>query len=240
MHFGTRIPSKLTGTRGVESFLWIEGFSSLDHHQFRDLCPEFFKCRWLGTNERVVNVRYHTCFVRLTHKQTSLQFAAFETHLLCEYSSQEFCKVTASCPHAVHRAMQSPDPTIALLPLFGGQAYVSEELSACMTAHTRSPVSIRRSNDAAYSKSPHTDNGDGVGANTSSLTVVAKTFSTHLDLTSLPFIRRAQPVSKIAPSGGTSVSLNQEYSCRSFICWISRSSPALTLSARSPSINPPS
>ena len=48
----------------------------------------------------------------------------------------------------------------------------------------------------AYSKSPYTDNGEGVGANTSSLTVVAKSFSTLPDLTSLPFIRRAQPVEK--------------------------------------------
>ena len=109
-----------------------------------------------------------------------------------------------------------------------------------MKAHTRSPVSTRRSNHAAYSNSPRTDNGGGVGANTSSLTVVAKSFSTHRDLTSISFIRRAQPVSRIYLSGGMSVSLTQEYSCRSFSCWISRSSPALTLSAGSPSINAPS
>ena len=109
-----------------------------------------------------------------------------------------------------------------------------------MKAHTRSPVSTRRSNHVAYSNSPHTDHGEGVGANTSSLTVVAKSFSTHLDLTSLPFNRRAQPVSRIDLLGGMSVSLTQEYSCRSFICWTSRSSPALTLSAGSPSINAPS
>ena len=66
-----------------------------------------------------------------------------------------------------------------------------------MKAHTNSPVSTRRSNHAAYSNSPRPDNGDGVGANTSTLTVVAKSFSTHLDLTSLPFNRRAQPVSRI-------------------------------------------
>ena len=60
-----------------------------------------------------------------------------------------------------------------------------------MKAHTSSPVSTRRSNHAAYSNSPRTDNGDGVGANTSYLTVVAKSFSTHRDLTSPPIIRRA-------------------------------------------------
>ena len=109
-----------------------------------------------------------------------------------------------------------------------------------MKAHTRSPVSTQRSNHAAYSNGPRTDNGEGVGANTSSLTVVAKSFSTHLDLTSLPYNRRAQPVSRIDLLGGMSVSLTQEYSCRSFICWISRSSPALTLSAGSPSIMAPS
>ena len=69
-----------------------------------------------------------------------------------------------------------------------------------------------------------------------SLTVV----STHRDLTSLTFIRRAQPVSRIDLSGGMSVSLTQEYSCRSFICWISRSSPALTLLAGGSSIKAPS
>ena len=109
-----------------------------------------------------------------------------------------------------------------------------------MKAHTRSPVSTRRSNHAAHSNSPRTDNGEGVGANTSSLTVVAKSFSTHLDLTSLLFNRRAQPVSRIDLLGGMSVSLTQECSCRSFICWISRSSPASTLSAGSPSIKAPS
>ena len=88
-------------------------------------------------------------------------------------------------------------------------------------------------------KSPRTDNRDGAGANTSSLTVVAKSLSTHRDLTSLPFIRLAQPVSKIDLSGGISVSLIQEYSCRSFICLISRSSPALILSAGTASIKVP-
>ena len=54
--------------------------------------------------------------------------------------------------------------------------------------------------------------------NTSSLTVVAKSFKTHRDLTSFPFIRRAQPASKMDLPGGTPASLTQEYSCRSFIC----------------------
>ena len=107
--------------------------------------------------------------------------------------------------------------------LFGGRTNISQEECACMKAHTRSPVSIRRSNHAPYRKSPRTDNGDGVGANTSSPTVVAKSFSTHRDLTSLPFIRRAQPVSRIHFSEGMSVSLILEHSCRSFVCLISRS-----------------
>ena len=93
----------------------VQSFSSLDHDQLRDLRPEFFKCRWLGTDERVVHMRYHTCFVRLMHKQTSLQFATFETHVLCEYSSEEFCEVSACCSHAIHRPMQSPDPSITFL-----------------------------------------------------------------------------------------------------------------------------
>ena len=81
--------------------------------------------------------------------------------------------------------------------LFGRRANISQDESTYMKAHTRSPVSTRRPSHTAYSKSPYPDNGEGVGADTSSVTVVAKSFSAHLDLTSLPFIRRAQPVSRI-------------------------------------------
>ena len=89
----------VTGIRGLRAspFLITTNFV---------ICVQiFFKCRWLGTNERVVYMGYHTCFVRLMHKQTSLQFATFETHVLCEYSSQEFCEISARCSHAVHRPM---------------------------------------------------------------------------------------------------------------------------------------
>ena len=79
----------------------VESFSSLCHDQLRDLHPDFFERRWLGTDERVVHMRYHTCFERLMHKQTSLLFATFGTHVLCEYTSQEFCKVTA-CRSSLH------------------------------------------------------------------------------------------------------------------------------------------
>ena len=94
----------------------------------------------------------------------------------------------APCSLQIHPSRSCP---------IGGRPNVSQDESAYMKAHTRSPVSTRRPSHTACSKSPYTDNGDGVGANTSSLTVVAKSFSTHLDLTSLPFIRRAQPVSRI-------------------------------------------
>ena len=203
----------------IYRYLWIESFSSLDHHQFR-----------------IVYEGYHTCFIRFMHKQTSLQFATFETHMFCQNSSQKFCEISAGCSHApcclqIHPSRSCP---------FGGRANISQDESACMKAHTRSPVSTRRSNHAAYSNSPRTDNGEGVEANTSSLTVVAKSFSLHLDLTSLPFNRRARPVSRIDLLGSMSVSLTQECSCRSFICWISRAAPALTLSAGSPSIKAPS
>ena len=40
-------------------------------------------------------------------------------------------------------------------------------------------------------RSPLTDTGNGVGADTSSLSVVAQSFTTHRDLTSFPLIRRA-------------------------------------------------
>ena len=134
---------------------------------------------------------YHTCFVRLMHKQTSLQLATFEARVFCEKSSQKFCEVTACRSHTVHRPCSLQIHPSRSCP-FVGRANISQDESACMKAHTRSPVSTRRSNHAAYSNSPRTDNGEGVGANTSSLPVVAKSFNTHLDLTSLPFNRRAQ------------------------------------------------
>ena len=87
----------------------------------------------------------------------------------------------APCSLHIHPSRSCP---------FGSRANISHDESACMKAHTRSPVSTRRSNHAAYSNSPRTDNVDGVGANTSSLTVVAKSFSTHRVLTSLPFVGR--------------------------------------------------
>ena len=46
-----------------------------------------------------------------------------------------------------------------------------------------------------------------IGANTSSLTVVAKSFSTHHDLTSLSFICRARPVGEEDRFVGRNVSL---------------------------------
>ena len=144
-------------------YSWIESFSSLDHDQFRDLRQEFFKCRWLGTDERVVYMRYHTCFVRFMHKQTSLQFATFET--LCSISIPARNSVKsrlavrmpfiAPCSLQIHPSRSCP---------FGGRANISQDESACMKAHTRSPVSTRRSNHAAYNNSPRTDSGDGVGA----------------------------------------------------------------------------
>ena len=84
----------------------------------------------------------------------------------------------APCSLQIHPSRSCP---------FGSRANISQDESACMKAHTRSPISIRRSNHAAHSESTRTDNGNGVGANTSSLTVVAKSFSTYRDLTSLPF-----------------------------------------------------
>ena len=107
----------------------------------------------------------------------------------------------APCSLQIHQSRSCP---------CGGRANISQDESACMKIHTRSPVSTRKSNHAACSNSPCTDKM-GFEQNTSSLTVVAKSFSTHLDLTSLPLNCRDQPIS-----------LTQEFSCQSFICWISR------------------
>ena len=49
----------------------VESFSSLYHDQLRDLHPEIFERRWLGTDERVVHMRCHTCFVRLMPMKSS-------------------------------------------------------------------------------------------------------------------------------------------------------------------------
>ena len=56
----------------------------------------------------------------------------------------------APCSLQIHSSRSCP---------FGGPANISQDESACIKAHTRSPVSTRRSNHAAYSKSPRTDNG---------------------------------------------------------------------------------
>ena len=48
--------------------MWVECFSSLDHNQPRDLCPEFLERRRFGTNERIVNMWHQSCFVRLVNK----------------------------------------------------------------------------------------------------------------------------------------------------------------------------
>ena len=99
------------------------------------------------------------------------------------------CSVSTPARNPVKSRLAVRMPFIARHPArscpFGGRANISQDESPCMKAHTRSPVSTRRSNHAAYSDSPRTDNGDGVGANTSSVTVVAKSCSTHCDLTHL-------------------------------------------------------
>ena len=51
--------------------------------------------------------------------------------------------------------------------------------------------------------------GKGVGANTSSLNVVAKSMKTHCDLTSFPIVRLAHPVSNMKVQRFTSTSLTQ-------------------------------
>ena len=94
--------------------------------------------------------------------------------------------------------MQSPAPTFHLLTF---------RRSGKHRLHERAPVSTRRSFQAALKRSPLTDIGNGVGANTSPLTVVANP-SGHIAI-SLHFL-------------STSSSLIQEYSCRFSICVISR------------------
>ena len=96
---------------------------------------------------------------RSTHAQTdTAPVATFETHVIFEYTSQELCEVTvrmqfiASCSLQIHPSRSC---------LLGGLANISQDESACMNAHTESPVSTRRSNHAAFSNSPRTDNGDG-------------------------------------------------------------------------------
>ena len=108
-------------------YSWIESFSSLDHHQFRDLCPEFFKCRWFGTTERVVHMRYHTCFVRLMHKQTSLQCSvSFPARNSVKSRLAVRMPFIAPCSLHIHPLRSCP---------FGGRANISQDESACMRAH---------------------------------------------------------------------------------------------------------
>ena len=134
-------------------FTWIANFTTIDHHRFCDLCPDFFKCRWFRTNERIVTVGHHTCFPQLMHKQSSLQIATFETHLLYDNSSQKFCKISAGCSHVIHLPCRLQIHPSRSCP-YGIRANISQDESASMKAHTKSPVSTRRSNQAAYNISP--------------------------------------------------------------------------------------
>ena len=105
-----------------------------------------------------------------------------------------------------------------------------------MNAHARSPVCTRRAYQAAYNKSPLTDTGGGVGANTSPLTVVAKSLRTHRS--HFVSFHPSCPTCEQEEFGRKYVCLpDQGYSGKSFICVISRSSPAFTASAGSPSIH---
>ena len=137
----------------------------------------------------------------------------------------------APCSRQIHPSGSCP---------LEGRAHISSEESVCMSAHTRSPASTLRSYQAAYNKSRLTDTGDGVGANTSSLTVVAKSFRN----TSRSRIVSCHPSRPTCEQDGFArryiCLLIQEYSCISFIRVISRSCPSLTLSAGSPSIKIPS
>ena len=144
-----------------------------------------------------------SCLVRLVRKQTSLQFSTCTTHALREYTCQQFCRVSACRSRAVRCSVQSPDPSFPLSTFRWSSKHFTG-VSACKNAHTRSPVSTQRSYQAACNESPLTHPGDGVGANTSSLTVVATSFKTSFTLT-----RCAQPVSKMYLPGSTSDSTIQ-------------------------------
>ena len=177
---GSRFPCEpsavtIVYTSAVESpvsyrYSWVESFSSLDHDQFCDLRPEFFKCRWLGTNERVVYMGYHTCFVRLMHKQTSLQFATFETRAVWVF--QPGILWSLGSLFACRSSHREVSKSIHRVLVLSEVERTFHRMSLLAWEHTQSPFSTRRSNHAAYSNSPRTDNGDGVGAKTSSLTVV--------------------------------------------------------------------
>ena len=133
-------------------------------------------------------MRYDSCLVQLMHKKTSLQFSQCKTHASVSTPAKNSVKSRLACR------------------------------SVCLHERAHSLQFPCGERTKLRTTSPLTDTGDGVGANTSSLPVVAKSFKTHRDLTSFPFIRRAQPVSKMDWPRGTSASLVQEYNCRSSIC----------------------
>ena len=93
--------------RGIPG-IGVQSFSSLDYNQLRDLHPEIFERRWFGTDERVVHMGHHTCFVRLMHSKTSLQFATFETHV-CSVSipARNSVKSRLACRLSLHVVSRS-------------------------------------------------------------------------------------------------------------------------------------
>ena len=150
-----------------------------------------------------------------------------------DYTNQEFREVSACRSHAVHHSMQSPVPSFLLMTFRKSSEHLTRNVCLHERAHKVASLHTEIVQTCAQKKSPSLFTGEGVGANTSSLVVVAQSSKTHRDLTSFPFIRRAQLVSKMDFLGGTCSSLIQEYSCKSFICVSSRSSPALAVGGKS-------
>ena len=220
-------------------YSWIEFFSSLDHDQFRDLRPEFSKRGWLGTNERVVCMGYHTCFVRLMHKQTSIQFAAFETHVLWVFQPGILWNLGSlfarhSSPHVVSKSIHR-----VLVPSEVERTFHRMSLHAWKhTPGLQFPLEDRTMLHTAIVHALTMEMGF---ARIRHLSLSSRNPSAHIS-TSLPSPSIVEPNLWAEPICWEVCQspLTQEYSCRSFICWISRSSPALTLSAGSPSIKAPS
>ena len=173
-------------------------------------------------------MRYNSCLVRLGHEKKNIA-PVFHTEKTLDFVSTP-PRYSAKSRLAVC-STQSPDPFFLLLTFRWSTKHLTGNV--CLQG-LQSPHGDRfklRTNEVSSLILEMTL------VQVRLLSLMCKHPSGHIAI-ELRFISYVAP--KIDFPRGTSFSLIQEYSCRSFICVISRSSPALNLSAESQSVKAPS
>ena len=99
------------------------------------MCQNFSNVAGFEQNERVIDVRYNSCLVRLVHKKTSFKLTTGKAHAFRQYASlKKICKISACRSHAVRRSMQSPDPTFPFLTFRWSRRHLTR--SVCLHGST--------------------------------------------------------------------------------------------------------